>query len=175
MKKTMTDINKEKEVETQDQSYGFYSRILKKVFDSLEDLKKAEDEYALELKAKEDKATAKKADAKKVEDTFKALNAARREYKTKIEEITKVYNEGIISLKTKYEDSCKLIKEELANAENAYASALKEFTDKYETYHISLKDGDFETTISSQTSTVNTPEAKQLSMFELFDYLFKKF
>jgi hypothetical protein len=174
MKKTMTDINKEKEVETQSQSYGFYSRILKKVFDSVEDLRKAEDAYVLELKAKEDQVATKKADAKKVEDAFKALNAARREYKDKIGEITKVYNDGIVSLKTKYEDSCKLIKEDLANAENIYAGALKEFTTKYpEGYHLTLKDGDFETTISSQ-STVTKAEPEQLSLFELFDYLFKK-
>ena len=135
----------------------------------------AEEAYFAQIKAKEDKAAAKKADACKVEDAFKALNAARREYKDKIKEVTKVYNDGIVSLKTKYEDSCKLIKEDLANAENTYAGALKEFTTKYpEGYHLTLKDGDFETTISSQ-STVAKAEPEQLSLFELFDYLFKNF
>ena len=33
------------------------------------------------------------------------------------------------------------------------AKALKAFTDKYDQFHICLKDGDFETTISNQTTT----------------------
>ena len=76
-------------------------------------------------------------------------------------------------MKTKFEESRNLIHEALAEAETAYATALREFTDKHkEGFHICLKDGDFETTISSQT-TANNAELKQLSFFDLFDYLFK--
>lgn len=175
MKKTMNDINKEKETQV---TYAFYSKVLNKVFDTVESLKDAEATYAAELKAKEDKAATKKADAQKVEDAFKALNVARKEYKDRIAEITKVYSEGLVSLKAKFEESRNLIKDALADAEATYATALKEFTDKYETYHLSLKDGDFETTISGSKTTTNNgtstkAEPEQLSFFDLFDYLFR--
>lgn len=165
----MNDIKKEQETQV---TYAFYSKVLNKVFDSVEELKAAEDTYAAELKAKEDKAATKKADAQKVEDAFKALNAARKDYKERLAEVTKVYSEGLATLKMKFEESRNLIHEALAEAETAYAAALKAFTDKYETYHLSLKDGDFETTISSQTTT-NNAELKQLSFFDLFEHLFK--
>lgn len=172
MKKTMNDIKKEQETQV---TYAFYSRVLNKVFDSVEELKAAEDAYAAELKAKEDKSAQKKADAQKVEDAFKALNAARKDYKDRINEVTKVYSEGLVSLKAKFEESRKLIKDALAEAEDTYAAALKEFTDKYpEGFHICLKDSDFETTISSQTVTNKDKksEYKQLSLFDIFENLF---
>ena len=128
--------------------YGFYSNILKKPFERLEDLKNAEVVYYEELKAKEDKAAQKKADAKKVEDAFKALNAARKAYKEDLTQLTKEYSEELENLKKAYELGKKDINNTLAAAEDAYSQALKEFTDKYENYHICLKDGDFETTIS---------------------------
>ena len=172
----MNDIKKEQIDNTL--TYAFYSRLLDKVFDTVESLKDAEATYAAELKAKEDKAATKKADAQKVEDAFKALNAARKDYKERLAEVTKVYSEGLATLKTKFEESRTLIQEALAEAEATYATALKEFTDKYETYHLSLKDGDFETTIcgnktatGSKASTKAEPE--QLSFFDLFDYLFR--
>ena len=60
--------------------FGYYSKLLNKAFDSLEELKVAEDEVRKAEEEKQAKALAKKADATKVEDAFKALNAAKREY-----------------------------------------------------------------------------------------------
>jgi hypothetical protein len=95
----------------------------------------------------------KKADAVKVEDAFKKLNAARKAYKDNLNEATKIYSKGLADLKEGYEKTCKSIKDTLASAEADYANSLKAFTEKYpEGYHLTLKDGDFETTISSQTS-----------------------
>ena len=128
--------------------YGFYSRVLKQPFDSLEDLALAEEDYYAELKAKEDKAAQKKADAKVVEDAFKALNAARKAYKEDLTALTKEYSEELEHLKKAYELGKKDITNTLAAAEDAYSEALKAFTDKYDQYHLTLKDSDFETTIS---------------------------
>lgn len=131
----------------------YYSKVLKEPFNSIDELMEAEAAYYAKLKAKEDKAAEKKADATKVEDAFKKLNAARKAYKDDLNEVTKVYSEGLVALKAKFEESCKAIKDTLAAAEAGYADALKAFTEKYpEGYHLTLKDGDFETTISSQTS-----------------------
>ena len=172
MKKTMNDIKKEQEVEIQ--SYGFYSRVLDKVFDTVESLKDAEAAYVAEQKAKEDKAAQKKAEAKKVEDAFKALNLERKMYKENILRLTERYSEDLKKLRESFDADKKAIEEVLADAEANYAKELKAFTDKYDSYHLSLKDGDFETTISSQSSknfkSVNNVEPNLLN---LFDFLFK--
>ena len=131
----------------------YYSKVLKEPFNSIEELMEAEEAHYAKLKAKEDKAAEKKADAAAVEAAFKNLNVARKTYKDNLNEATKIYSKGLTDLKEGYEKTCKVIKEDLANAESKYSAALKAFTEKYpEGYHLTLKDGDFETTISSQTS-----------------------
>jgi predicted nucleic acid-binding Zn-ribbon protein len=157
-----------------EQNYMYYSKVLNAPFESLDALRVAEDEHYAKLKAKEDKAAEKKADATAVEEAFKALNAARKTYKEDINELTKVYSQGLADLKEKFESSRKAIKENLAKAEDDYSNALKAFIDKYpEGYHLTLKDGDFETTISGQTSgsnkaTLKTGSAKPVDLFDLF-------
>ena len=137
-------------------NYGFYSRVLSKPFDTVEELVAAEQKYYDEIKAKENKAAQKKADANIVEGTFKALNAARKAYKEDLSQLTKEYSESLENIKKAFELGKKDIQSKLAAAEEAHKKALKEFTAKYpEGYHLTLKDGDFETTISSQTATDN--------------------
>lgn len=157
-----------------EQNYMYYSKVLNAPFESLDALRAAEDEHCAKLKAKEDKAAEKKADAAAVEEAFKALNAARKTYKDDINELTKVYSKGLADLKEKFENSRKAIKENLASAEDNYSKALKAFIDKYpEGYHLTLKDGDFETTISGQTAGSNkavlkSSASKPVDLFDLF-------
>ena len=152
--------------------YAYYSRVLKEPFDSIDELKEAEEVYYAKLKAKEDKAAVKKADAQKVEDAFKALNTARKTYKDKLLAISEQYSKDLKDLKTAFESDKKEVQNTLASAEEAYSEALKAFTDKYsEGYHLTLKDGDFETTISSSHTTTDKP----LSTTNLFDLIFNLF
>ena len=145
-----------KYVEKETLEYGFYSRVLQKPFDSLSALKAAEEAYYSEQKAKEDKAAQKKADAQKVEDAFKALNAARKEYKEKLTQLTTEYSEALTDLKKAFDIGKTDIHNTLAAAEDAYSEALKEFTEAHpEGYHVTLRDGDFETTISGNISKIN--------------------
>ena len=72
--KFINDTAKTKKSTKED--YMFYSRELQEPFESLDALKEAEEAHFAKLKAKEDKAATKKADALKVEDAFKALNSA---------------------------------------------------------------------------------------------------
>ena len=65
MIKKNNDVNNPINPETP--SYGFYSKLLNKPFDSLSELMAAEKVYNDERALKEEKALAKKADAKKVE------------------------------------------------------------------------------------------------------------
>ena len=150
--------------------YGFYSRVLQKPFERLEDLKKAEEVYFAEQKAKEDKAAQKKADAQKVEDAFKALNAARREYKEELTQLTAEYAEALENLKKAYELGKKDIHAKLAEAEDNFEKAHKEFTAAHpEGYHLTLRDGDFETTISGSSSENLT---KSVSAHDIWNLLF---
>jgi hypothetical protein len=134
-------------------NYGFYSKVLNKPFDSLSELMAAEDAHFAEQRAKADKAAQKKTDAQLVEEAFKALNKARKIYKEAKTNIAAAYAEDLKRLKADFEADNKLLNETLAEAEEIYAEALNTFTEKYpEGYHLTLKDGDFETTISSKTS-----------------------
>ena len=164
-------VDAKKPTENASLGYGFYSNVLKKPFENLAELKRAEEVYYAELKAKEDKASKKKEDAKKVEDAFKALNTARKEYKEKLNQLTTEYSEALTNLKNAFDLGKKDITSKLSAAEDTYAKALKEFTDKYkEGYHLTLKDSDFETTISGSCKTNNTANTDHI--FNIFDLMF---
>ena len=164
-------MKKETNKKSENRLYAYYSKVLKEPFDTIEELAKAEEAYYAKLKAKEAKSAAKKADAMKVEEAFKNLNAARRSYKEDLTELTKQYSNELTEIKKTFEYARDNIKADLANAEEAYSKALKEFTDAHpEGYHVTLKDGDFETTISHQ-STINTKKVDS-DLYNLFDMLF---
>jgi hypothetical protein len=167
---TKKNVNMQNSGEKETLDYGFYSNVLQKPFERLDDLKKAEYVYFEEQKLKEDKAAQKKADAKKVEETFKTLNAARKEYREKFTQLAQEYAEELESLKKAFELGKKDIRNKLADAEAAHEKALKDFTTKYESYHMTLKDGDFEKTISKTTD-----KSEQLSSTttEAYSDLFK--
>lgn len=153
--------------------YSFYSNVLKKPFESLDELEKAEDAYFDSIKAKEDQAAQKKADAKKVEDAFKALNAARKTYKEQLTQLTVDYTEELKHLQNALELAKKDIHDQLATAEDNYAKALKEFTDAHpEGYHVTLKDSDFETTISHKCETIPANKKSDNNLLNLFDLFF---
>lgn len=153
------------------QNYGYYSKVLNKPFDSLNELRAAEEAYYAQIRAKEDKASAKKSDAQRVEAAFKELNAARKAYREKLLAVTETYRENLQKLKAGFESEKAACQAELAKAETAYSTALKTFTDKYpEGYHLTLKDGDFEAVIDNRAST--NKAGLHAGMFDLFDLFF---
>jgi predicted nucleic acid-binding Zn-ribbon protein len=154
------------------QVYSYYSRVLEKPFDSLDELASAEATYYEQLKQKEDKAAQKKADAQKVEDAFKALNAARKSYKEDLAQLTKEYAESLENLKKAFDLGKKDIADKLAAAETTFDEALKAFQAKYENYHMTLKDGDFETTISNQVKRDVKAEADKDIVTDILKLLF---
>ena len=160
------------EASAETNTYSYYSKVLKKPFDSLEELRKAEDEHQAALTAKETKAAQKKLDAKKVEDAFKALNSARKVYKESLKKVTDEYRESLETLKKSFDAARTDVKNDLAKAEKAYSTALKEFTEKYsEGFHLTLKDGDVETVITSTTSDTTAKPAKTYDLFNVFDWI----
>lgn len=131
-------------------SYGFYSKVLEKPFDTLEELKEAEAEHQRIEDEKAAKALARKNEALAVEDAFKALNAARKEYNEKRIEISKAYSEAVAKAKQIAEEHLTDVRTALSDAEEKYSKALKEFSDKHpDGFHLTVRDGDFVKTISS--------------------------
>jgi chromosome segregation ATPase len=152
-------MKKTEEKKSTEQKYAYYSFVLQEPFTTLEELTEAEEAHYAKLAAKEAKVAEKKSDATKVEEAFKALNAARKAYKENLATLHKMYRENLKLLKKALEEDTAAENNILAEAEKTYADALKAFADKYpEGYHITLKDGDFETTISHETTKSQEPE-----------------
>lgn len=155
-------------VKKSDRDYSYYSRVLKEPFDSIEELKAAEEAYYARLSAKEDKAAQKKADAKKVEDAFVHLNSMRKAYKDELTLITTEYAQSLSQLREDFDKRRQTLASKLARAEEAYSAELKAFTSKYpEGFHLTLKDGDFETTISGG----NEVDSKAINLTDIFNWL----
>ena len=148
----------------------FYSEVTKKLYETEKELIMAEKEVAAAEEKKLEAAKAKKEDALKVEDAFKANNEAKREYNAKVIAARKAYNETLVAAKKAYEEAVNDATKIKENAENVYDAALKEFTAKHpEGFHITLKDGDNVMTVSSQGNVI-TDFSKEYN--NLFNQLF---
>ena len=143
----------------------FYSEKLKKLFDTEKDLVAAEKVVDEENEKKKLASEQKKEEASKVEDAFKARNAARREYNTKLVEARKIYNDAIIAAKRTFNETLTTATDAKDKAEEAYNAALKEFTAKYESYHMTLKDGDNVVTISNASDKNFETMGKEFNSF----------
>ena len=150
----------------------YYSRVLNEVFDSVEELQLAEEAYYAKQKAKEEKAASKKADAVKVEEAFKQLNAARKDFKEQLLLVTENYTNELKALKAAFEESKDLVEKRLAYAETKYQDALKEFNEKHGQYHMCLRDGDFETTIIKEASEKEGIRKLDSSLYDIFNLFF---
>ena len=134
--------------------FGYYSKLLNKAFDSLEELKAAEDEVRKAEEEKQAKALAKKADATKVEEAFKALNSAKREYNEKKLAVSEEYAKVVAEAKKSAKEQMQEVTDALNNAEAEYDAALAEFNKAHpEGFHITLKDGDNVVTLSHSGNT----------------------
>lgn len=134
----------------------FYSEVTKKLYDSEKELAAAEKAVADAEIKKAEAAKAKKADAAKVEEAFKANNAAKREYNTKVIAARKMYNETVAAAKKAFDEAVTDAATALNTAEEVYDKVLKDFIAKHpEGYHLTLKDGDNVATYSSNVDNMN--------------------
>ena len=105
-----------------DNNYGFYSKVLKKPFDTLEELEQAEKEYneihAVEIKAAEEK-----------------KNLAHE-----VEESYKNYLNVYAQCNEEFKDVQKKLNEQVAKAKNEYTDLKNEFIKKYGSFHMTYKD-----------------------------------
>lgn len=143
----------------------YYSELTKQLYETEEAAKKAERDLEAAKAKNAELAKAKKQEATKVEDAFKARNAARREYNTKLVEARKIYNDAIIAAKKAFNETLTTATDAKDKAEEAYNTALKEFTAKYESYHMTLKDGDNVVTISNASDKNFETMGKEFNSF----------
>jgi hypothetical protein len=151
----------------------FYSEKLKKLFDTEKELVAAEKVVDEENEKKKLASEQKKADASKVEEAFKAHNAAKVAYNTKVAEAHKKYSTAINEAKKEYNSVVTVANEELNKSEEAFNTALSEFTKKHGSYHMTLKDGDNVMTVSNQNETLSLSATDDFVNY-IFDYLFRK-
>ena len=142
-------------------SYQYYSRKLGKVFDNLTDLEREELEADKKAAEKEAAAKARKNEAKAVEYAYKTLNATRRAYRVGKEKAAQVYAQEFEAARKKYNDSIIQLSKDLQEAEAAYKKQLVAFNANHpEGFHITLKDDDYETTITSNCDTATNTATK---------------
>ena len=159
----------------EDYEFGYYSKILNKPFDSLDELKAAEEEFKKAEEEKQAKSLAKKQDAVKVEEAFKNLNSAKKVYNERRAKIITEYNEALRAAK---EDCLKKLDEvskEIDDAEKQYDAALKAFNDAHpEGFHLTIKDGDNVVSMSRKVSD-NLENFIPVNFGDLWDFVTKKF
>lgn len=152
MMKRVHEINKDETVAECDNSqktYSYYSNVLNKPFTTVAELQEAESKYFAAKAEKEKASETRKNDAKKVEDAFKAMNAAKRTRSEKIAKARELYVQALGEAKKAYDEVVKVNDEALTAATKNYEEALKAFIATHkEGYHLTLKDGDTVTTLS---------------------------
>lgn len=123
-------IRNEKQ-ESETLGYRVYSDKLNKLFDSVEELKAAEAEYEKKNQEKLEAANVKKQAAKVVEEAIKARVEAEQAAKKTKAAAYKAYLE-----------ICENAEKEVSEKKAVEKDALKEFCEKYGSFHSTIKIGD---------------------------------
>jgi hypothetical protein len=154
----------------------FYSETLDKMFDSEAALVAAEETAKKAALEKEQKVAAKKAEAKVVEDAFKAYNAAKTAFNTNMVARRKKYAEDLAALKNAYDTAVEEDTKKLDAAANTYNNSISEFTKKHpEGFHMTLKDGDNVVSLHSKGSMNMDTNIKSMLNDKWFDSFFNLF
>lgn len=156
-------------------SYGYYSKVLNKPFDTLEELCKEEQEFLAVEEAKKQAAEQRKSDAANVEKAFKELNVAKRTYNEITAKAYSDYLEKAKALEEEYNTTLKNANNELADKQDLYNKTLKAFINAHpEGYHLTLKDGDNVVTYNAgQVNKAADQEQAIIDVMKLFRNIFK--
>lgn len=128
--KTRDENGRFTSTKSNDESYGFYSKLLNKPFDSLEELKDAELAYHKANDEKEKLAEERKERAREVEDALKHVYDVRKASREKI---------------NKVREECA---KELSEAEDEYNKLLEAFLKDYKTFHVSYSNNGIHEVVS---------------------------
>lgn len=119
--------NKEKEL---NEGYCYYSKLLGRPFNTLDELKDAEEAKRLEIEKKKEQIKEKQADAKKVDDAYKHIFEIRKKAIQEEQEATEEFNK-----------------------------LRQEFIKKYGYWHTSYTGEDFDYGLTSINTLVNVMDA----------------
>lgn len=119
-------------------SYGYYSNLLKKPFETLEELRKAEDDYNQAHKAELEKAEARKTEAKKVEEALRAQAEALAQARVEKRKAYKEYLSKCDEARASYLEACSKANETANMAYKDYQEKLRGFCEKYGSFHTTM-------------------------------------
>lgn len=156
--------NFENDNDAKNPSYSYYSRLLSKPYETLEALKKAEDEYRQKEEQKNSEKNARKDAAAKVEQACAALRSAKAEYIKNKKALDNEYLKNQKELAQKYTEDKENIKKDLIEKEEACTKLLNDFVKKYGSFHTTVTDGDTLISVSYDTSSNDFLD----NMFKLF-------
>jgi len=138
--------------------YKVYSEVLKRPFDSIEELEKAEAELVKKEEEKKLKSQEKKKAADLVQEAYKNRQEVYKKAKEIIEEAKKSY----IQVQ-------KEAQELINKADAKYKEVLDSFLEKYDNYHFTINDSNGITTFNYTTNTSDLLN----ETFEIFNKLFR--
>lgn len=147
--------------------YSYYSKILGKPFDTLNELHAAEALEAEKKKAKEEQKTTRKAEAEQVEQALATYRATAKKADTEIANVREESFTAIEAIKKDYHKKVDSIEKSVAAAKKDYTDKLAAFTKKYGGFHTTVKDGDLIATVDVDTSGTLID-----SFFDLFGSIF---
>ena len=177
MNKTMKQVYKEEKDQErslmQEGEFSFFSKKLNKPFDSIAELKQAEQAAAEEEEAKKKAVEQKRSDAQKVEESFKRVNAARREYNEVVIQAKQAYLKEMANAKARFEQTLNESSAKVTAAEKEYAENLHEFSVAHgNNFHTTLKDDDV--VVSIDRKSTNLDDSTVSDFFKSF-FNFKDF
>jgi len=141
----------------------FLSEKLNKYFESELDCVKAEKELEEAEAKKRELANAKKAEAAKVEDAFKKLNAAKKNLNEVAEAAGKAYVAAVREAKKIYDAAFANANKSKEEAEAEFNKQLEIFNKAHpEGFHLTLRDGDVVKTYSTTSRVDAFEELKSL-------------
>lgn len=146
--------SREANVDEKEEDFGYYSKILQKPFNSIDELKKAEKVYREEQNEKLAKISEKKTLAKNIEDAY-------ANYISILEDGNKQISEFIAKTKQKQQD-----------AYNKYIDERNKFIQAYGSFHMTFVDK--KPHVDTQTNAVDMKKAYEDTLNNLFD-AFKSF
>lgn len=118
-----------------DIAYAYYSKVLNKPFDTVEELKEAEETYFAKIEAEK---VAKDSVAKELENdkatlakAFNERNQAHADYNENMLKLVKLYHEDLTKLKESFESDKARIQTSLENADSKYSIIVKDFMTKH--------------------------------------------
>lgn len=133
-------------------TYGYYSKVLNKPFDTLSELKAAEEADAAKKRAFEAAKTSRKEEAEQVETALTAYRNAAKKAEVELAAAKEENVKALDELRVAYKAKVKAIEAKVEEARKAYVSKLGAFTKKYGGFHTTVKDDDSVLTISVDTA-----------------------